>query len=271
MASQPDLIFFPESYGDLFAEWDRHPHAAPFAGGTALFRARDSQEPELPPVIISLERIEEMGRISRSERYLEIGAMAKLSKIIEMRKFAPDVLARCLRSISGPQLRNMATIGGNVCCRLDSAAALTALDAQYELRGVQSSRWVSAARFSPELGPGALGPRELLTRIRVPLDGWGYSAYKKFPGSGKCAVFLANPQKNMLADIRAVCKCADGILRDKDGEMLLIGKRLPLTGRIAAAFVAHWDAFLRGAEGVDEVSRREFAGFLEANVAALAE
>ena len=245
-----------------------------------MIRRGGGHSPELPRAVISLERIEEMRRITRSERYLEIGAMARLSRIIELRKFAPGVLVRCLRGIAGPALRNMATIGGNACCRLDSAAALTALDAQYELRGAASSRWVNAARFQPESGPGALGPGEILSRIRVPLDNWDYSAHRKFsdeappaagPSAGRSAVFLAKAQKGALEDIRIICKSGPRIWRDKDGEMLLIGKRLPLTRRMAASLVARWEAFLRGAESVDELSRKELVSFIEANAGQLAE
>ena len=277
MADRSNLIFSPDNFADLFAEWHRYPDAVPFAGGTALIRCQDRQVPELPPVILSLDGIEEMRRISRSERYLEIGATVKLSRIIEQRKFVPDVLVQCLRNIAGPQLRNMATIGGNICCHLDSASAFTALDAQYELRSAQSSRWITAARFSPEPSPGALGSRELLSRIRVPLDNWDYHAYKKFvrqasaTGAGRNAVFLAKAQKNVLADIRIICKTGDRIWRDKDSESLLIGKRLPITHRIASAFVGRWETFLRSAENVDDLSRRELVNFIEANVGNLVE
>ncbi|MCL2190557.1 MAG: FAD binding domain-containing protein [Treponema sp.] len=264
MAGLPEPVLSPETYAELFADWGRHPDALPFAGGTALIRGRPA-----PGAILSLDKIEEMRRINRSERYLEIGAMVKLSRIIELRKFGPGVLVHCIRNIAGPQIRNMATIGGNVCGHLDSVAAFTALDAQYELRSAQSSRWITAARFSPGPGPGALGQGEILSRIRVPLDNWDYSAYKKF--AGRNAVFLARAQKNVLADIRIICKAADRIWRDRDSEMFLAGKRLPLPRRTAAAFVGRWEAFLRGAGNMDEPSRREFVNFIDANVDNLVE
>jgi len=275
MADLPKVALAPESYSDLFAGWARHPEARPFAGGTSFMRAggKREREPELPEAVISLGKIEEMRRIARSERYLDIGAAVRLSRIIELRKFVPGVLVRCLRDIAGPQLRNMATIGGNVCERLDSVAALAALDAQYELRNAQSSWWVTAARFSLDGGSGALGPQELMCRIRVPLDGWDYSAYKKFArreGGDRCAVFLARPQKDTLADIRVICKAGSRIWRDRDGEMLLVGKRLPLTRRVAAAFIQSWDSFLR-VESADELLRGELVSFIEANARNLTE
>jgi len=74
MADQLNLVFFPASYSELFSAWNRYPSAVPYAGGTALIRDKGKQILELPSIILSLERLEEMHRISRTERFLEIGA-----------------------------------------------------------------------------------------------------------------------------------------------------------------------------------------------------
>jgi len=276
MADQLNLVFFPSTYSELFNAWNRYPKAVPYAGGTALIREQGRPILELPSIILSLERLEEMLNISRSERYLEIGAMAKLSQIIDLGKIVPSALRRCLENVAGPQLRNMATIGGSLCFqgwRLDSSAALMALDAQYELRNAQSSRWIPANRFFAAPGLSALKPQELLTRIRIPLDDWDYSAYKKFTGQSnlsRVAVFLAKTQKNVLSDIRIVYK-TNALWRNKDSESILAGKQLPLHHRIAADFIKHWEAFLAGLHNVDELSRKELVNFIEININNLSE
>jgi CO/xanthine dehydrogenase FAD-binding subunit len=199
--------------------------------------------------------------------------MAKLSRITGLGKIVPSGLRYCLENIGGPGLRNMATLGGNICFpdrRLDCPAVLTALDAQYELRSIQCSRWVSALRFfaGPDTSPTVMNPREILTRVRVPLDHWDYSVYKKFngiEGHGRAVVFLAKTQKNVLSDIRIVYK-KDTILRDRNCESFLIGQQLPLSKRIADQFVEHWGAFLAETPNIDELSRRELLNFIEINV-----
>jgi CO/xanthine dehydrogenase FAD-binding subunit len=273
MAVQPNQVFFPASYPELFAAWIRCPGATPFAGGTGIIRRQGGQTLELPPIILSLEKLPELRKITRTERYLEIGAMTTLGRIIRLGKIVPEILTRCLENIANPHLRGIATIGGNICFspkRLDVCAALTALDAQYEIRGAQSSRWVSASRFSSLPSPSALGPQELLTRIRVPLDKWDYSAYRKFSDSqcgGSAAIFLMQAQKNALTCLRVVYK--NGlVLRDKNSEALLAGKQLPLSRKIAADFINHWDHFL---SGLDALSRRELRGFIEMNIYRLSE
>jgi len=202
--------------------------------------------------------------------------MAKLSQIVALGNLVPKALKRCLESIAGQQLRNMATIGGNICfpgrC-LDSAAVIAALDGQYELRSAQSSRWVSAARFFSAAGLNTLNPQEILTRIRVPLDNWDYTSYRKFAGQAnqsRTAILLVKIQKNMLTDIKVIYKTAL-IWRDKNIESKLIGKELPLNRRIAADFVEHWDAFLAGADSIDALSRKEMTNFIAMNVYNLSE
>lgn len=276
MAEQLNIVFAPSTYSELFSAWNHYPQATPFAGGTALIRKQGRQILDLPPVILSLEKLEEMHRINRSERYLEIGAAARLSQIINLGKIVPDALRCCLESIASPQLRNMATIGGNLCFRdgyLDSSAALMALDAQYELRNAQSSRWITASRLSST--PGLIAPKsqELLSRIRVPLDNWDYTVYKKFAGQAdksKVAVLLAKTQKNLLNDIRIVCKTT-ALVRNKDGEGILAGKRLPLNNRIAADFIESWKDYLSGIQHVDDISRKELVNFIEKSIYNLTE
>ncbi|MCL2609465.1 MAG: FAD binding domain-containing protein [Treponema sp.] len=269
MKAAAESVLRPENHAELFALWQKYRDAVPVAGGTAFIREQERRSAELPPVLLSLAGIRELRRINRSERFLEFGSLVNLGRIVELRKYIPDVLLQCLRGIASPQIRNLATIGGNVCCGMDTVSVLTALDAQYELRGAQSARWISASRFSGEQAAGGREKPELLYRVRVPMESWEYSAYLKFgcgPGAGRNAVFLAGFQKGMLADLRVVYKVEGGVLRDKDGETLLVGKRLPLNRRSAESFVSHQDNFLRGADGVTDLYRKEFLNFVRANV-----
>jgi CO/xanthine dehydrogenase FAD-binding subunit len=173
-------------------------------------------------------------------------------------------------------MRNLITIGGNICnpvCRLDAAAPLIALDARYELRTAYETRWVSAARFSALPGPPALGPQELLTRIRIPLEQWQYSLYKKFPGldeSGGSAVFMARMQKNILTDLRIVF-AGQQALRDKNSETTLVGKQLPLDRRDAEHFSELWKTFLSAVDIPGFMLRAELFNFVESCILSLSD
>jgi CO/xanthine dehydrogenase FAD-binding subunit len=72
-----------------------------------------------------------------------IGAMTPLAAL-------DGALAEPARSVGGPALRNMATIGGNLVLGGDVAVALLALDAEVTL----SSRTVRVEEFWPSFRPG---------------------------------------------------------------------------------------------------------------------
>jgi len=257
MAAPLSQVFFPSSFQELFLAWNRFPEAVLYAGGTGIIRDQGRRNLVLPRNIISLDKLEELGKISRTERYIEIGAMVRLNQIIGLGKIVPEAIIRCLECIAGPQLRNLATIGGNICNpsrRLDCSAPMIALDAQYELRTAQSSRWIAASRFTSLQGLLELAPQELLTRIRIPLDPWTFTRYHKFytAGSnepGNSMLFIMRNQKNILTNVRVVYS-GQTILRDKDDETMLEGKHLPLDRKDARAFIDRWKNYLSRMEGV---------------------
>ncbi|MDR2136567.1 MAG: FAD binding domain-containing protein [Treponema sp.] len=277
MADQLNQVFFPRSFGELFGAWTRFPEAVPFAGGTQIIRSQAESELRLPASILSLGEVPELRRMSRTEQYLEIGAMVKLRDITRLGKIVPEALTRSLEGIAGPQLRGLATIGGNICnpgYLLDCAAPLIALDAVYELRGSQNSRWISASRFSSPANP-TLKTQELLTRVRIPLDQWDFSAYRKFgnrdSGSGGgVLIFIMKNRKNILTDLRVVF-AGECVLRDRNSETSLTGKRLPLSFRDAQEFSAQWRQNLREAAQPSPIIRSELLGFIESLIYNLAD
>jgi CO/xanthine dehydrogenase FAD-binding subunit len=278
MAAPLNQVFFPENFQELFSAWTRYPQAVPYAGGTGLIRRQGRQVLELPPIILSLEKLLDLQRVTRTERYLEIGAMVRLGEILRLGKIVPEALTLCVEGIGNPQLRNIATMGGNICYparKLDLSAVMIALDAHYELRNSQNSRWISATRFSSPPGPPAINGQELLTRIRIPLDQWNYSVYRKFkdPASGESAgvmVFIMKNQKSVLTDMRIVY-AAETILRDKNSETSLVGKQLPLNRRDAQNFTEQWRTFLSAQENPAPITREELLNFIESNILFIAD
>jgi CO/xanthine dehydrogenase FAD-binding subunit len=264
-------VIIPSSFQELFSSWSHFPDAVPYAGGTSLIRRQGVNLPALPPIYLCLDNIEDMHRITRTEQYLEIGAMVKLNRLLHLGKMVPEVIRNCLENIAGVQVRNLATIGGNICSNSegdspDLPAPLTALDAQYELRNAFGSRWISSSRFHSK-EDALLENQELLTRIRLPLYQWDYSIYKKF--GGDALVFLAKAQKNVLSDIRVVYK-AQSTYRNKDGESILNGKSLPISRKTADEFVENWKGFLFDKKE-PEFSKNTLLNSIEENIYNLSE
>ncbi|MDR1948663.1 MAG: molybdopterin dehydrogenase, partial [Spirochaetaceae bacterium] len=140
-------------------------------------------------------------------------------------------------------------------------------------------RWISASRFSSLPGPLALNPQELLTRIRIPLEQWNYSLYKKFTdpyaeypngntspaSSGGAIVFIVRIRKNILTDIRVVF-AGETILRDKNSETTLSGKQLPLERADVRHFVQLWETYLSAVDSPGPMMRSKMLNFIEACV-----
>ncbi len=161
-------------------------HARVVAGGTDLLL--EIRQGVRPPIeaLVDITHIPELRRITQEGDTLVIGAAVTHSTIVRH----PLVRARatCLAEgcgvIGGPQVRNVATLGGNVAHALpaaDGTTALVALDAEAEV-------WQDGIRYRLPIsemfrGPGEsiLNPtRDLLLALHVPLQGSGEaSAFKR--------------------------------------------------------------------------------------------
>ncbi|GHU52430.1 FAD-binding protein [Spirochaetia bacterium] len=278
MAAETLQILCPENLPDLFAVWAKAPSAFPFAGGTTFLGFQGTRKPYLPSAVISLAAIADLQKISRTERYIEIGAMVTLNSILNLRKIVPEILTAAIEGIGAHQLRNLATIGGNICnqaMEMDITAAMLALDASYELRSAEGSRWVQAARFSLSSGSVPLAPQELLTRIRVPLQQWDYTRYQKF-GCGTedapygNAVFIMQNQKRTLNELRIVYSGALN-LRDKNSEAILEGRQLPLDKKDVRTFMDHWTSYLEQVQGLGAFPKTKLINFVESNLLSFAD
>ena len=281
-----DQVIIPSSFTELFSAWNRFQDAVLYAGGTNIFTKQKNSSVSQPPVFISLDKISELQRITRTEHSLDIGSMVTLNKLIELGKTVPGVLHDCVKNIAGVQLRNIATIGGNICSPQsyypDTPAAFIALDAQYELRNANISRWVSASRFHTPQENTSLGKQELLTRIRLPLHQWDYAVYKKFQGedylnasaysevSRAALLFLAKTQKNILSEIRVIIKTGS-IVRNKPYEDLLNGKSLPLSRKTADDFIENWKDFFRLKRDEPNITKNTLINYIQENIYNLSE
>jgi carbon-monoxide dehydrogenase medium subunit len=150
---------------------------AVIAGGTDLLL--DLEAGRHPPVasLVDITAIPELGQIRLEADALWIGAGAPLARIVSdpaVQSGAACLVEAC-RLIGGPQVRNVATLGGNVAHALpagDGTIALLALEARALLASAAGRRWVPL----PELfaGPGRPAfdrQRELLVGFRLPVGG----------------------------------------------------------------------------------------------------
>jgi CO/xanthine dehydrogenase FAD-binding subunit len=233
-------VFKPQQLGELLSVYAAHTDALLFAGGIECMKRIAAGE--RPAAIIDLSGIDELKRISRTERYIDIGAALPLSYILSIgRHVIPRVLYDALGSISAPSVKNTASLGGNICTASpysDSLVALLALEARLELRSLSASRWLSVGRFIQEEESTDLRPGEVLTRIRIPLGPWSVQVFRSVAASGLPTVSsvtfcgLARILKGVVQDIRfSIGSVNSKIVRDRSMETPLIGHKIPIGER----------------------------------------
>ncbi|MHB8869062.1 MAG: FAD binding domain-containing protein [Thermoleophilia bacterium] len=88
------------------------------AGGTDLLGAlKDSIYPEPPDVVVDLKTISGLDAIEEDDAGLRLGALTRLADIARSEPVRTrwPILAQAAHAVGSPQIRNMATLGGNLC------------------------------------------------------------------------------------------------------------------------------------------------------------
>ena len=160
-----------ETVGEAAALLAEKPNLELIAGGTDVLIKMHGKNDDAE--LLSLRKIKSLESIQKTEDgTVVIGAMATFARVFKdpiLRELIP-ILTVAAISMGGPQIRNVATIGGNVCSGAtsgDSATSLFVLNAQLKLVDVNGERIVPIQEFY--LGPGkvALKPGEILTEILI--------------------------------------------------------------------------------------------------------
>jgi CO/xanthine dehydrogenase FAD-binding subunit len=217
--------------------------ATPLAGGTDLLPRWSKGVDRLPEMMVDLKRIAELRGVSRSGEEVSIGACTPLNEITAdatIRESAP-VLAEAAGRVACPQVRNRATIGGNLCNAspaADTAVPLILLDETLELLSVANDdmtvREVSISEFFRGPGATVLEPGQVLTRIRFkPLPAGAFSAWDKFGTRPSMEIAVASVGLALHIDGGVVTRARVGYgsvapvpLRGIRAEKSLAGNRL---------------------------------------------
>jgi 4-hydroxybenzoyl-CoA reductase subunit beta len=92
------------------------PNAMPLAGGTDLLPNMKRRQ-QVPRTLMSLRHIESLNRVELNHSASRLGACFTLSEIAADPRFRNGLtaLAQAASQVATPQIRNMATLGGNLC------------------------------------------------------------------------------------------------------------------------------------------------------------
>ncbi len=174
----------PKTMDELFSLLNQYGNkAALIAGGTDIMVMIKKNEIS-PEVLISLKAIEGLDEI-KFNGDLKIGSMVT-HRLIEKSNLIRKhftALSDAVDVLGSVQIRNVATIGGNICNAApscDTGPPLLVLNARLKLKSSKSERIVPIDQFFKGPGEIALEPGEILTEILIPkpLPNTGSSYWK---------------------------------------------------------------------------------------------
>lgn len=239
----------PSSLEEAFSLKRKHPDAKYIAGGTDVMvqiKNRDIR----PSVLISLRNIPEMSTIEINGS-ARIGAAVTIRDIIQHPELGKNfpLLIEAAKRLGSVQIRNAATIGGNLSnCSpsADTATPLLVMEAKVKLQNPETTREIPILDFFQGPGASCLFTDEIMTHILID------------PPSEKAqAIFLKKGRVKMDLAVASVA-----ILLKIDGNVCL-------EARIAAGSVAPVPLRLRKVEELLE--GRALAAGLIAEAQRLAE
>jgi CO/xanthine dehydrogenase FAD-binding subunit len=163
----------PEDLAEAVALLAREPAARLLAGGTDLIIGlRDGSIQT--PVVIDIKRIRELdASIADADGGLVIGARSAMTEIAADSRIRPryTALAEGAAVVGSVQIRNRATLAGNICNAspaADTTPALLVFAATVAVRGPAGERRIPIDEVFVSSGVTTIRPDEIVTRIELP-------------------------------------------------------------------------------------------------------
>jgi len=163
----------PQTIVEAVAALQQHDDAAVLAGGTDILLRMRANGPA-PQALVDIKRIRGFGELKIGTRKgLTIGpavTMGQLAASAEIRDRYP-ALNQGAGLVASVQIRNRATVAGNLCNAApsaDTAPPLLALGARVRISGPRGRRSLLLSNFFTGPGQTALEPGELVTALHVP-------------------------------------------------------------------------------------------------------
>jgi len=186
------------------------------AGGTDVLVDIRKGDSKLDPVkhIVDIHDIRELRNIEVKGNVCRIGACCTFKEIginEDVRSYFP-ILKMAVDRIGSIQIRNVATIGGNICnlaACADSIAPLLVYDAKVKINSRKAGEILPIKDILLKPYKTAIHPDEILTEIILPIPDkdWKYCFYKLGRRSGVSIsrlsyAILLKTKKDKIEDIR---------------------------------------------------------------------
>lgn len=228
-------VYFPRDLADALEQISRNKFI-PFAGGTD-FMVKNKRHgglivnPKSP--LIFLSRIPELKGLLRKNNVISIGSSTTFSEILEHRDLSPAFLHSCLE-IATIGIRNVATLGGNICNASPAADVLPVLyclNAEVVIKSQGEEHLLPIENFITGPGKTIRKDNELLTAVRFEEQSFSKEIFKKI-GTRKANALsklsfcgMAKIERDIVTDLRiSFGAVAPTVVRSRVLEKEIIGK-----------------------------------------------
>ena len=164
--------YIPSTIKEALEALDKH-DCYIMAGGTDLMVVKHQRSgliPNFDKDVCYISNLEELQYIFEDEKGVHIGAGTKFSDI-EENELVPEILKQIIHELASPNIRNMATMAGNIANASpagDSIVGLYLLDAELELVNVNGSRMMPIKDFIFGVRKIHREKNELIKEIFIP-------------------------------------------------------------------------------------------------------
>ncbi|MEY2496762.1 MAG: xanthine dehydrogenase/oxidase, partial [Verrucomicrobiota bacterium] len=194
-----EIFLRPTSLDKVFRAMAEHPDARLIAGATDL-GLEISKRFQKFPALISVEAVPELSEIDSTDSEWRIGAATSLTKLDDLLGGEFPEMREMLSVFGSRQIRNRATLGGNLVTASpigDSAPVLLALEAKVVLAAAAGERVLPLDEFFVGYRKTALRSGEILKSIVIPRPDARVRMERKF--------YKVSKRREM--DISAVAAC----------------------------------------------------------------
>ncbi len=165
-------IFQPKTVEEAKALLSKYPNTKLLAGGTDLVLGLRKEE-QNTEYLIAMGKVPELKNIVEDKNQVILGSMVTFTQLKESVLIRENfnALYECAKNMGSPQIRNTATIGGNIAnagSAADAIPCIMSIDGILVIESIDGTREISCVEYFKNYSEEKIKEKEILTKIIIP-------------------------------------------------------------------------------------------------------